>query len=154
MTTTTIPDQNLKQDSRGRVRMPAERREALLDEFERSGLSGAKFAEMVGVKYPTLANWVQKRRKAREESLARGSAQRTGEAEAQADGVEASDSRPVRLFEAVVTEEPRNQAVVSRVGGLLIEWPGGGRMQVESPAQLRLAAELLGILAESPRKAC
>ncbi len=32
-------------DTLGRVRTPTERREALLDEFERSGLSAAKFAE-------------------------------------------------------------------------------------------------------------
>ena len=45
----------LKQDVRGRVRTPRKRREALLDEFERSGLSGPKFAALVGVKYQTLA---------------------------------------------------------------------------------------------------
>jgi hypothetical protein len=39
-------------DARGRVRVPVERREALLDEFERSGLSGVKFAQMAGLKYP------------------------------------------------------------------------------------------------------
>jgi hypothetical protein len=37
----------LKVDSRGRVQTPPERREALLDKFERSGLSGKRFAEMV-----------------------------------------------------------------------------------------------------------
>ena len=56
-------------DARGRVRVPKERREALLDEFEQSGLSGVKFAQLAGVKYPTFALWVQKRRK-------HGSAQR------------------------------------------------------------------------------
>lgn len=39
----------LKTDVRGRVRTPVERREALLDEFERSGLGGPKFAALVGV---------------------------------------------------------------------------------------------------------
>ena len=39
----------LKSDTRGRVRVPVERREALLDEFERSGLSGLKFAALAGV---------------------------------------------------------------------------------------------------------
>jgi len=38
----------LKTDTRGRVRVPAERREALLDEFEKSGMSGAKFARLAG----------------------------------------------------------------------------------------------------------
>jgi hypothetical protein len=33
----------LKTDARGRVATPVARREELLDEFERSGLSGAEF---------------------------------------------------------------------------------------------------------------
>ena len=36
----------LKTDEKGRVRTPAARRESLLDEFERSGLSGTKFAAL------------------------------------------------------------------------------------------------------------
>ncbi len=51
----------LRTDTRGRVRTPVERREALLDEFERSGLSAAKFAELMGVKDQTFASWRQKR---------------------------------------------------------------------------------------------
>jgi hypothetical protein len=38
----------LKTDARGRVRVPHEQREELLSEFERSGISGPKFAAMVG----------------------------------------------------------------------------------------------------------
>jgi hypothetical protein len=41
----------LKTDVLGRVRTPVERREMLLDEFEKSGLSGKKFAAMTGVSY-------------------------------------------------------------------------------------------------------
>jgi transposase-like protein len=55
----------LRVDVEGRVRTPAARREEILDEFERSGTSAAAFARAVGVKYPTLANWIQKRRQAR-----------------------------------------------------------------------------------------
>ncbi len=55
----------LKTDARGRVRVPLERREALMDEFEKSGLSGAAFARLVGIKYATFANWTEQRRKAR-----------------------------------------------------------------------------------------
>ena len=40
----------LKSDALGRVRTPPERREQLLDEFERSGISGIKFAELTGLK--------------------------------------------------------------------------------------------------------
>jgi hypothetical protein len=35
----------------------------LLDEWERSGGSAAQFAGYVGIKYSTLANWIQKGRK-------------------------------------------------------------------------------------------
>src|SRR5258706_8853416 len=52
----------LKADARGRVLTAPERREQLLDEFERNGLSSAKFAALTGLKYPTFAAWVQRRR--------------------------------------------------------------------------------------------
>ena len=45
------------------MRTSAARREQLLDEFARSGLSGPKFAELVGVKYQTFATWVQRRQR-------------------------------------------------------------------------------------------
>lgn len=41
--------------AQGRVRTPPARKEALLDEFERSGLSGARFAALAGIKCPTFA---------------------------------------------------------------------------------------------------
>lgn len=55
----------LKRDARGRVRTQLRQREALLDEFERSGLSGPKFSEVSGVCYQTLTGWIRKRRRAR-----------------------------------------------------------------------------------------
>ena len=62
---TPSEDRVLKTDAKGRVQTPPARRESLLDEFERSGLSGKKFAALIGVKYQTFANWAQKRRKER-----------------------------------------------------------------------------------------
>ncbi len=44
-------DQIVKRDALGRVTTSRERREALLDEFERSGLKGTQFARVVGVNY-------------------------------------------------------------------------------------------------------
>ena len=55
----------LKQDGMGRVKMPVARREHLLDEYEHSGLSGAKFAALAGIKYSTFASWAQRRRRQR-----------------------------------------------------------------------------------------
>jgi len=45
------------------LRTPREKREQILDEYERGGMSAAAFAAMGGLKYPTLASWVQQRRK-------------------------------------------------------------------------------------------
>ena len=55
-------DAVIRSDRRGRVLVSAEQREALLDEFERSGLSGMAFCRMHSLTYPTFASWVQKRR--------------------------------------------------------------------------------------------
>ena len=53
----------LKVDEVGRVRTPPEKREAMLAEYDRSGMTGAQFARFVGVRYSTLMYWLQKRRK-------------------------------------------------------------------------------------------
>ena len=65
MTNTTPAEIVLKTDVLGRVKTPRARQEALLDEFERSSVSGLKFAALVGVNYQTFATWVQRRRRAR-----------------------------------------------------------------------------------------
>ena len=126
----------LKQDRRGRVRVSRERREALLDEFSRSGLSAAEFARMTGIKYPTFANWLQERRKAQPPVLEEPREVLVG-------------SGGVRLLEAVV--EDRASATAGNGAGLFIELPGGGRLTVHSPAQLAMAAELLGLMAQRNR---
>ncbi len=56
------PEQILSQDAQGRVLVRRERRESLLAEYDRSGMSGVKFAQYVGIKYSTLAYWLQRRR--------------------------------------------------------------------------------------------
>lgn len=55
----------LKVDALGRVRVPEEKREELLDTFERSGMSGRQFAQQHGIHVQTFASWIQKRRRAR-----------------------------------------------------------------------------------------
>ncbi|MFM8886818.1 MAG: IS66 family insertion sequence element accessory protein TnpA [Chthoniobacterales bacterium] len=52
------------------MRTPREKREKILDEYEKSGMSGVAFAAMVGVKYPTMASWIQQRRKRGKETEA------------------------------------------------------------------------------------
>lgn len=113
----------LKQDSQGRVRTPAARRESLLDEFERSGLSGPKFARLAGVKYQTFATWVQKRR--RHPPCAPG----------------VKPANPVQWIEAVV-ERAQNPAAI------VVQLPGGVRLEVVDEKQAALAAALLRALAK------
>jgi hypothetical protein len=126
----------LKQDVRGRVRTPAKRREALLDEFERSGVSGAQFAAMVGVKYQTFSAWACARRK--KQALmpkARGAPVALGTA------------APLRLVEAVVACEAKEQAVAVPASGMLQVHLGGGvRLEIGDAAQVKLAAALLKAL--------
>jgi transposase-like protein len=62
---TEVVDDGRRPDRLGRMRTPRSRREELLAEYERSGLSQAAFARRAGVRYPTFAHWVQERRSER-----------------------------------------------------------------------------------------
>jgi hypothetical protein len=62
----------LRADVRGRVQVTAERRKVLLDEFDRSGMSGAGFAKHYGIKYTTFAYWIQARRRKQKPSKRSG----------------------------------------------------------------------------------
>jgi hypothetical protein len=120
----------LKQDAAGRVWTPAEQREAVLDEFERSGLPATKFAAHVGVKYPTFASWVQKRRKARHAGSA-------------APGQQAAIPRLAGWVEATVASR-REEAGAT----LTVHLRGGAHLEVSNSAQALLAAQLLRALGE------
>jgi transposase-like protein len=63
MTVMELGSEILKVDEVGRVRTPPEKREAMLAEYDRSGMTGAQFARFVGVRYSTLMYWLQRRRK-------------------------------------------------------------------------------------------
>ena len=139
MTSTNEETTILKTDTRGRVRVPEARREELLREFDRSGISAMKFSRLAGIKYATLANWLGKRRRAR--TQAQGA---PGEAAHAAGG-------PVRLLEAVA--EPERRFALSGAC-LSIEFSGGARLLVESPAQLPMVAELLALAAQNTRARC
>ena len=123
-----IPESSvLKTDGRGRVRTPPAQREALLDEFERSGLSGMRFAALHGVKYPSFANWVQGRRR-----------RRLAEPPPGAGGPVA-----VQWLEAEVRTVDGRELP----SGVMLHLPGGMRVEVTHPQQIRLAAELVHALA-------
>jgi hypothetical protein len=120
MTSTTEISEVLKTDAKGRVRVSQERRAALLDEFERSGLSGAKFAAHYGLKYPSFAGWVQQRRRERAST--------------------APAAGGVRWLEAVAEPPPPLAAA------LTLHLPGGARLEITGSAQVPLAAALLRLL--------
>jgi hypothetical protein len=112
----------LRLDARGRVRTGRGRREMLLAEFDRSGVSGARFVRMAGINYQTFCGWLHVRRRA-------------------AVGKPASKGhpKPVKWLEAAVT----NAAPPPLAGPLQVELPGGAWMDLASPDQLRAAAQLL-----------
>ena len=148
MTATTREAGVLKQDAGGRVLVTAARREALREEFERSGSSAMRFARLAGMKYSTFANWVQARRRGRALVKPVACAGSAGSAPAGSGGGE------VRLFEALVEGASGGGAEVGRAQGIWIELPGGSRMVVESPVHLQMAAELVALIAQAVRARC
>lgn len=119
----------LKTDKLGRVKTPVSRREELLDEFERSGVSGVKFAELTGVKYQTLATWLKKRRQQRGMMPAK---------------VPVKSSESMRWLEAVV--EGARPGGAKNVVAMVLELPGGAKVEIGNAQQAVLAAELIRAL--------
>lgn len=132
MNTTLADELVLKQDVLGRVRTPKVRREQLLDEFERSGLPGLKFAELAGIKYQTFATWAQKRRRKRGDDAA---------------GKVKAAQPSVQWLEAVVASAQNSGC--KNFSGLVLHLPGGVRVEVSDEKQVVLAALLLRSLARS-----
>jgi transposase-like protein len=111
----------LKVDEVGRVRTPAEKREAMLAEYERSGMTGAQFARFVGVRYSTLMYWLQKRRK---------------QAGASEERASSGNDHPRWL-------EARVEGDLSPSEKLVVEMGGGVHMLVGNRTQAALAGEVL-----------
>ena len=126
--------QILSQDARGRVLVSRERRESLLAEYDRSGMSGVRFAQYLGIKYTTLAHWIRSRRRQRqrEKLLMKAGAE-----------VEAARSNG-RWIEAVV--DKNGSPARAAAGALRIYFAGGAYCQIGNTAEVALAAELLGRL--------
>jgi hypothetical protein len=131
MTTLKDGELVLKTDVRGRVQTPAARRESLLDEFERSGLSGAKFAALAGIKYQTFAAWAHRRRKQR------GAGGPTN--------VPAPPGDSVHWLEAVI--EQAHHPGPQRSNSVRVQLPGGASLEVTDEQQAALAAVLVRALA-------
>ncbi len=130
MNTTLADEAVLKQDVLGRMRTPKARREQLLDEFERSGLPGLKFAELAGIKYQTFATWAQKRRRQRGDYAA---------------GKLTAAKKSVQWLEAVMETSP-GAVVKAGVLCLVLPLPGAVRVEISDVKQVELAAALVRAL--------
>ena len=109
----------LKIDAKGRVWTPAEKREEILREFDRSGASGVEFAGMIGVKYPTFAGWLRRR------GARPGVGRRRGRPK----------KGPVQFVEATIPGRPTEP--------LVVELPRSVRVRITASGQIPLVLELL-----------
>lgn len=120
-------EQILKVDRAGRVWTPRERQEAILDEFERSGMPASQFAAHIGVKYTTFGSWVQRRKKQR--------ADRDGEV------------KPASPPPALPWVEATTAALASNsTKPLVMHLSDGVRLEIGDAGQVLLAVELLRTL--------
>ena len=118
-----LPEVPVTADTKGRLRVSKAQRRDILAALARSGESLPLFARRTGLKYSTLANWVQRRR-----------------------GSKPSGRLPrLRLLEAVV--EPSQVATAGPV--LVLQLPGGVRLEVTDERQVALATMLVQALAKS-----
>ena len=111
----------IKTDRLGRIRISPEHRQMLLDKFEESTISGLAFAKMHGIKYPTFANWCQKRKRETNSYP------------------EAADSHDLKLMESlteVITRESPEHS-------LKVQFGTGIELSIFNDAQLSLAAKLI-----------
>jgi hypothetical protein len=112
----------MKTDKLGRIHATPEQREAWLDAFEQSGMSGAAFAKLHGIKYTTFAHWRQKRKHGRRPDVA----------------------EPTPFF-----EEVQVHAGPPEPAALKITLPGGASVQMNRAEQFPMVAALLKYLEHS-----
>jgi len=124
---TATNDGILKADRRGRLSYSPEQRSVLVAAFQASGLSGPRFAALHGVKYQTLANWLQKRKR---------------KAAPEARGL------PVPAFLSFVPAELQGTPNAGAAMEILL--PGGAKLSITVPGHVQLAAALIREL-ERPR---
>jgi DNA-binding transcriptional regulator YiaG len=108
-------------DTKGRLRVTKVQRRDILAAFGRSGESLPRFARRMGLKYSTLARWVQLGRP------------------------KPSGRKPrLRLLEAIV----ESSAATAAGPVLVLQLPGGVRVEVADEKQAVLAAVMVQALAK------
>jgi hypothetical protein len=118
-----LPATIIKSDRTGRLRYTQQYKEEVLAAYEASGMSGPAFAEHCGLKYPTFASWVSKRRREEDQS-----------------NVPAGDATNQQFVLAEF-------GAPSESGGLHIELPGGASARLSDASQANLLAALIRALA-------
>jgi hypothetical protein len=131
-----------KRDKMGRVRVSRARREALLNEFERGGTSGAQFADYVGIKYSTFATWIQKRQRRQASGVRFTNQGRV---------LKKKRAAPIRWLETMVDVQGKESRSEAR---LRVHLPGGAHLEITNGAQAGLAAVLLENLGRLGAKGC
>ena len=117
-----VEDVLVQTDTKGRLRVSKEQRKAVLAKFEQSGMSAAKFAAVAGIKYSTLAGWLQRYRRRKPRVT----------------------SKRVRWVEAVIGPNASTDPGSGR--GLIVHMPGSVRVELASAAQVPLAVALFEAL--------
>ena len=114
----------IKTDRLGRLQISSEHRQMLLDKFDASAMSGQAFAKMHGIKYPTFANWCQKRKRGRNQYP------------------QVPDSNDLKLMESL-TEVICQKSSESSEDVLTVQFGKGIELSISNDAQLSLAAKLI-----------
>lgn len=116
----------MKTDRRGRLRYSHEQKQAFIEAFDSSGLSGPQFSALHGVHYQTLVSWLRKRR-------------------------QSSGDHPAlkSLVPALIDSAPPRDPSAASVE---IQLPCGLRLIVHAPSQMDMAVSLIRKL--HPRQSC
>ena len=115
----------IKVDANGRLQIPRERRDALLAEFDRSGMTGAAFARHYGIKYTTFAHWIRSRREQKNKGQ--------------------HSKSPSTRSQFLMIEAAAGTGSVNN-GALQVELPNGCRLSLRSRQEAKLAASLINAL--------
>ncbi len=119
-TNTEFPATIIKSDRTGRQRYAQQYKNEVLAAYESSGMSGPAFAEHCGLKYPTFASWVSKRRREKNQG-----------------------SSPEDHQQFVVAEFGGS----AETEGIVVELPGGTSVRLADASQVVVLAALIKALA-------
>jgi hypothetical protein len=128
MSSTDSSSEVIESSKRGYALVSRARREELLGEFERSGMSAPNFAKLVGIKYPTFMGWIYQRRGKQVQHPSQSSVPAKGES-----GL---------WFEAVI-EKAQAAIPPGTAQPLLVRLPSGAALEVGHSSQVQLGAALL-----------